>query len=194
MLIWPARGPTLEKAVCEFLTNILQIPEDTVKEFRYEHLEKIRQTRRSKIEDEVLVRFSTATDRDVAQSYASNLATAGSYVGLRLHVPEHLKGLFKQFEKHAGELKAKNPGLMRSMKQDDATQSLALDVKLSLSMSWQRISDHEMRQLTKLHTERNTLTSQANTSGKIAEERRAALLLEGAQFRSGQEAWSSMNE
>lgn len=107
ILFWPARGDDLKQAATEFLGNVLRIPSVLLDALKFEHLERTRQPRRSRIEDELLVRFVTATDRDAVQSYASNLADAGPNTGLRMQIPEHLKSLFKQFEKHGGSLKQK---------------------------------------------------------------------------------------
>ena len=53
-----------------------------------------------------------------------------------------------------------------------------MDVKLSLSSSWHRITDHEIRQITRLQTERNDLNIQAKAKGQTAEEKRAALMID----------------
>ena len=105
ILIRPITGSNLEAAARDFFKKVLLLPEQTVDQLEIEHAERTRQVRRSQIRDELLVRFKTAADRDVAQSYAFNLATAGREAGLRLHIPDHLKSLFKQFEKHAADLK-----------------------------------------------------------------------------------------
>ena len=77
--------------------------------------------------------------------------------GLRLHLPGHLMALFRQFEQHASALKAKHPEMKRSIKFDDSVQSLAMDVKLGVLSNWQRIAEHEMRQISRMRIEKNNV-------------------------------------
>ena len=80
------------------------------------------------------------------QSYAVNLQTLGGKAGIRMDVPEHLRGTFKLFEAHGGKLKEQNPGgLKRSIKYDDTTMSICMDVRLPNWTMWHRISANQMR-------------------------------------------------
>ena len=178
MLVWPAADPDLTIAAENFLTNVLKIPRTTVETMKIEHVERMRQARRSRIKDEILIRFKTVNDRDAAQSYAPNLASVAHAAGLRLHLPGHLMGLFRQFEQHAGALKAKHPEMKRSLKFDDSVQSLAMDVKLGMLSNWQRIAEHEMRQISRMRIEKNNVQAQAKASGPGADDRRAVLMIE----------------
>ena len=74
--------------------------------------------------------FSSARERDLVQSYAANLANHDGRAGIRMELPEHLRGLFKLFEAHGAELRKRYPGLKRAIKYDDASQSLCMDVKM----------------------------------------------------------------
>ena len=102
--------------------------------------------RRSKIKDKVLVRFSNSQERDVAQSYATNLADAGGEAGLRLEIPDYLRRLFRLYEAHAAALRAKYGDVRRAVRFDDINKSLYMDVKLE-STDWHRISAEEMRSI-----------------------------------------------
>ena len=177
ILVWPAPGEDLLRAAELFMAKTLMIPEAEIEGLEIEHVSRQRQSRRSRIKDELLIRFRKSNDRDVAQSYAPNLANVGSEAGLRMQIPDHLKGLFKQFEKHAAALKQKHPTLKRSIKFDDSCQSLAMDAKLSASKGWQRISGQDMRQITQIYAERNTLSHQKKPSTKDEEERQEVLML-----------------
>ena len=177
ILVWPVTGD-LKAGAVKFLLDTLQVPAQTVDEICIDSVERMRQARRAKVKEEIMVCFATAADRDAVQSYAANLATAGRDTGLRMHIPEHLRSLFKQFERHAIELKGKHPELKRSIKFDDTVQSLAMDVKLSYNSSWQRINEPEMKQLSKLHAERNSLENHAKAKGQAAKEKRAALMID----------------
>ena len=66
----------LEKGVRRFMTFFLKMPAEVVGSLSFQTIEKQGQSRRSKIQDEVLVRLQTSHQRDIVQSYASNLVSA----------------------------------------------------------------------------------------------------------------------
>ena len=176
--LWPIdNGMDLLGRVTGFLIENLLIPEEVAKGLRILDMTRVQPQRRSQIEGEVVVLFKTADERDVVQSYTSNLATAKSPAGLRMEIPDHLRGLFKQFEKHAGALKQKHKDLKRSIKFDDSNQSLAMDVKLSGATGWHRVTATEMRQLVTRFNEKKGLQHQAVGLGAEGEERREVLML-----------------
>ena len=141
-----------------FFTKYMGIPSDSVDHFEFEHIEVLQQGRRSKIVDEVLVRFKTSRTRDMVQSYAPNLAMHAGKAGLRLNVPQHLIGLFKMYEVHGGKLKQRyGNGLKRSIKFDDATYSLAMDVRLPDEKEWIRLNSHDIIRITKERADKDSL-------------------------------------
>ena len=72
--LWPVQdGQDIARNVRRFREKTLLIPISKVGSLSLEHVEKIEQTRRSQIENEVLVRLQTADERDLIQSYAPNL-------------------------------------------------------------------------------------------------------------------------
>ena len=79
MRMWPVLDgdESAEKAARDFLTNVLEVPRITVSRIRIDFVRRISGSRRSRVDDEVLVRFSDAQDRDVVQSYATNLSKNG---------------------------------------------------------------------------------------------------------------------
>ena len=137
MLLWPV-DLTAEagNAVRKFLEIVLEIPTTTVKSLNIESVDKLEQGRRSKIKNEIRVVFSTSRERDLVQSFAANLAKVQGQAGIRMELPEHLKGLFKLFEAHGANLRQRFPGLKRSIKYDDSTLSLCMDVKLPDRAKW----------------------------------------------------------
>ena len=135
------------------------------------------QTRRSRITDEVLIRFVTARDRDIVQSYAVNLAKHRDRAGIKLEIPPHLLSSFKVLEQHAGALRAKfQTGLKRSIKFDDATMGLIMDVKIPTNMRWQRLTVEQIRDANK---RRGQLSSQPVSGEQDPVEHSAALLVDG---------------
>ena len=65
---------------------LLVIPEQIVDVLDFESLERKEQSRRSRIKNEVLIRFDTIYTRDMVQSYATNLAsTTVKDVGLHAY-------------------------------------------------------------------------------------------------------------
>ena len=152
MLIWPVDLATeAGNGVRRFMETVLEIPPLTTKSLNIEIIDKVEQGRRSKIVNEVRVLFASSRERDIVQSFAANLAKAGGKAGIHMELSEHLRGLFKIFETHGANLRQKFPGLQRSIKYDDGTQSLCLDVKLPDRTKWHNISEAEMREIARIH-------------------------------------------
>ena len=83
-----------------------------------------------------------------------------------MDVPENLRGTFKLFEAHGGKLKEQNPGgLKRSIKYDDTTMSICMDVRLSNRTRWHRISANQMREIAARSTNKSS-----NGGGELTEE------------------------
>ena len=132
-----------DKGVRTFMRTFLSMPEQMVNNTRIETIEAIQQPRRSKITEEVMVRFHNAQTRDSVQSYAVSLAQYPGKAGLRLEVPDHLRGLFRQFEAHGAALKAEYGSVKRSVRFNDETESLCMDVRLE-NTQWHRITGEDM--------------------------------------------------
>lgn len=148
MLTWPVDlANEAGNGVRKFMENILEIPPLTTKSLNIERIDKLEQGRRSKIVNEVRVLFASSRERDIVQSFAANLAKSGGRAGIQMELPEHLRGLFKIFEAHSANLRRKFPGLKRSIKYDDSTQSLCMDVRLPERTKWHKISEVEMREI-----------------------------------------------
>ena len=145
--IWPVSElGCLDKNVRSFLKRYLKVPPEVADKLSFEHLERLDQMRRSKISHEVLVRFSTSQTRDVIKSYAPNLADAGGKAGLRLDIPDYLRGLFRQFEAHGADLREKYGSVRRAVRLDDVSRGLTMDVKLQ-DTNWHTITAEEIREV-----------------------------------------------
>ena len=147
--IWPIDdGPDLEEKVKIFLATHMGIPDETLSNIKFEAIEKQEQMRRSKVHGEYLVRFFNSQTRDVIQSYAANLANANGRAGLRIDIPDALRGLFRMYESHAAALREKYGGIRRAIRFDDVNRSLYMDVKLNHT-DWHRITERDIRDVFK---------------------------------------------
>ena len=177
--VWPihADQEDLVEGCVEFFACTLDMPGDVANNVGIESVRKLDQTRRSKITDEVLIRFTNARDRDIVQSYAVNLARHKDKAGIKLEIPPHLLSSFKILEQHAGALRAKyQTGLKRSVKFDDASMDLIMDVKIPTNLKWQRLT---VSQIKKANQHRDRLPTRQGTSDHDPEEHSAALLVGG---------------
>ena len=80
-------------AVCVFLRDLLKI--DSPEDLDMEDISFPRVVSRSKIRNEVLVRFATISERDEVISHAVNLRDSSQEAGVRLEIPDHLQADFK---------------------------------------------------------------------------------------------------
>ena len=183
MLLWPVNLTAEGNAARNFFETVLEIPVSIVKSLCIERVDKVQQARRSRIQDEVRVVFSTSKERDLVQSYAVNLAKSNGKAGIRMELPEHLRGLFKLFEAHGASLRQRFPGLRRSIKYDDVSQSLCMDVKMPEKDKWHRIGEAEMREIARRHG--GGVKSDDPVSAEEAEDRRIILALDRAPSGQG---------
>ena len=86
-----------------------------------------------------------------------------------MELPDHLKGLFRQFENHAPVLREIHGPTKRSIKFDDVTESLCMDIKLQ-STGWHRLTKDMMNEISRRQPRRAPLTSEGGTSGAREED------------------------
>ena len=190
---------TAEKEARDFMVNVLEVPRITVARIRIDFVRRISGTRRSKVKDEVLVRFADAQDRDAVQSYATNLSKHIGKAGIRLDVPAHLRHVFRLLESHSAELKNRYPNAKRAIKFDDAARSLTLDVKIDEEEGWTRIDPETAERSRKARGHTGRLdAARALPGGKAG--RRAMMLsppkcLSGgdSSFTSAAIGWASLS-
>ena len=117
--IWPiSEVGEMDAGVRNFLKRYLKVPEVMADGVELEHFERLAQPRRSKVHKEVLVRFANSQTRDTIQSFATNLAGTKGVAGLRMEIPDHLRGLFRLFESHGAALRTKYGQVRRSIRFD----------------------------------------------------------------------------
>ena len=167
--MWPvSKSPSgLEREVRNFCKTILKMPQEVIDGLLIERVYSVSQARRSKITDEVHVVLQTSHQRDAIQSYAANLAECNGKAGIRMDIPDHLRGLFRQFETHAINLKGKYGPIKRAIRFDDLDGSLYMDVKLQDS-DWHRITAAEIRRI-------RPSTAGTNTTKSTADKKRVLL-------------------
>ena len=152
MLLWPINlSVEAGNSFRNYVEKVLEIPLPIVKSLNIERVDKVQQARRSRIQDEVKVVFASSKERDLVQSYAINFAKSNGKAGIRMELPEHLRGLFKLFEIHGANLRQRFPGLKRSIKYEDVSQSLCMDVRMPEKDKWHRIGEVEMREIARRH-------------------------------------------
>lgn len=179
--LWPVQdGSGLDKGFKRFLTFYLKMPAEAIESLTFVQVSKQGQARRSKIHDEVLVVLQTAQQRDTIQSFATNLASAQGQAGLRLDIPDYLRGLFRLFEAHAAPLWSRFGVVKRAIRFDDVDRSLYMDVKLE-DTAWHKVSAAEMRSIaSKKGPQGNDSNMNATTSSTSRQEKKRILFMEDA--------------
>lgn len=146
--IWPikCRDNDLWGSVGDFFFNVLLIPKSNLNQTSVESIRRIGAGKRrnpSKIHDEVLVTFCDCTTRDMIFSYASNLARYKDNhdrPGIRLDIPDQLKGTFSDLERYGAGLRKKlGPELKRNIKFEDGNKSMYIDVLFPGDTTWTKI-------------------------------------------------------
>ena len=147
--IWPVRcrDNDLWGSVGDFFYDILMIPKCNLPQDAVETIRRIvigKRRNPPKIKDEVLVVFGNASTRDMIFSYASNLARfrdEPDRPGVRIDVPDQLKGVFGDLEKYGASLRRNlGPELKRSIKFDDSNRSMYIDVLFPGDQNWTKIT------------------------------------------------------
>ena len=146
---WPINGPDCDLwgLTGDFFTKILRIPPSNLPQESVETIRRLgtrRSNRPNKIQNEVLVVFRDVATRDMVMSYAANLAAykhQESPPGVRLDYPDHLRGVFSTLESYGHQLRQKlGPKLKRSIKYDDTSMSMYIDICFPDETKWSRIS------------------------------------------------------
>lgn len=148
MRLWPITGKDVWGGVGDFFHDTLLIPGSDLDQEGIEDVRRVCTGRKksSKIRDEVLVTFKDVQTRDMVYSYAPNLANYRddpTPPGIRLEIPEQLSGVFKVLERYGANLRQRSgPNLKRSIKFDDVSMSMQLDVLFPGDKTWTRIPYH----------------------------------------------------
>ena len=176
---YPVPGKTkkeLETNLASFLRDNLAVPEDEFPPGTFVEIKRIAAGRkkRGSVEDEVLVTFPDIQTRDIIASYAPNLRdwreknkAAPNAAGIRIEVPDHLCGVFRNLERYGHALKMQHgQGFKRRTKYDDGLQTLYMDAVLpGVDQDWFRISGEEAAAMMRERLGSNT----SNRSGSRSE-------------------------
>ena len=135
--IWPLETASPD-AFAAFAAKFLQMTEDDIRSFEIVSIQRCRHQLESKIQNEFSVEFSTITSWDFFRSFAPRLQPYCRTAGMRLAIPDFLVSSFKVLEHEGFRIAQRRPGTKRSIKFDDATRTLALDIKLPES-AWVRV-------------------------------------------------------
>ena len=102
---------------------------------------------KAKVHDEVIVRFQQVEDRNVVKSYSNGFAGNEGKAGLRLEIPDFLKGSHRVLEEHGIAIKnLYGRDTKRNVKFDDRNMDLMMDVKLPGSLNWHNVTIGQARQ------------------------------------------------
>ena len=105
--------------------------------------------RRGNVKDEVLVRFSSAADRDEVIGHAVNLRDLGSPAGVRLDFPAHLQSDFKMLIQYGNDARSHfGTDIKRSVRFLEQEYGLVLHLCLP-SGKWIVVSPTEARAVIK---------------------------------------------
>ena len=133
----------------------------------------------SKIRNELIVTFAKREQRDTVKSYARELAAAKGTAGLRLEVPDHLKGHHKILEEHAyAMIELYGKEVKRNIKFDDRANDLMMDIRLPHSNKWHNITIKQAIEARKVKEERDAMAIRAaGAERSIDKDRTRALML-----------------
>ena len=169
MRFFPINGSTeaeMTKELGNFVVEKLKIPSGILSDKDINFVRRVKSSKRSKIENEVLVAFNSVEARDLVQSYARNLAdwvdpdNKKPTAGLRMEVPERLIGDFKALEQYGHAMKEKHGrGFKRHIKIDDSALCLYLDVFLPKKEKWIRVDMDHVREDNKKRRKDNNSSS-----------------------------------
>ena len=149
---WPVPrvpGKDLGDLAVGFFEDKLLLPVADLPNDAFEYVGRIPGRRNARIEWEIVVIFKETHIRDWVHSFAPNLARwrtdTGGSVGVRLDIPNHLLGQFKNLEKHGATLRRTlGDGLKRHVRFDDAKMGLELNFRPPGEDSrWETVSAEE---------------------------------------------------
>ena len=142
----------MRSSLDEFVGSKLKIPTGVLTRSDIGFVRRVKTGRKSKIQDEVVVQFTTVEARDTVQSYTRNLAEfvdkdGRPLAGIRMEVPERLMGEFKALEQYGHNMKTKHKkNFKRHIKIDDSLLCLYIDVFIPKTNQWIRVDMDNVRE------------------------------------------------
>ena len=136
-----------------FLLNKLEVPAADISPDQIEDIRRQRLAKNSKVKLEVMVVFKNVDTRDFIASHSRNLAGFQDASGnptatVRMEVPMHLRGVKKELEEYGYLLKYETgmqKDFKRSIKFNDAEQTLYMDVLYPGEKRWAKITYEQAR-------------------------------------------------
>ena len=165
---FPVKGNTVIEQQIElekFINTKLKISTGTLGKEDFQFVRRVKATKKSKINDELLVSFTSVRARDLVQSYARNLgewtdAEGKPTAGIRMEVPERLLGDYKALEQYGHAMKNKHKiGFKRHIKIDDSGLCLYMDIYVPKAKEWIRVDMELVQEDNKKRT--------AKSAGKV---------------------------
>ena len=152
--LWPIKGPNYPASLRNFFVDKLKLPTDLIAEMGNVDFRRCieprqtaaQQANQGQPKDEVIVTFKTRDMRDRVKSAGANLAGQAA-AGIRIHVPGFLLDDFHTLQSVGYHMKKKDENVRRSIKFDDQTFSLVMDVKIG--ENWKRITAEEAKEAAK---------------------------------------------
>ena len=130
--LWPIRGTEeeeLRKEVIRFLREKLQVCNISCTDEQVQRVRRVKQTRKSAVNNEVIVIFQDKYCRDQVVANAKHLAqyrlsSGQPSAGLRMNYPDHLSADFRALDWYGAELNRTHKGTKRNIKVDDDFEGL----------------------------------------------------------------------
>ena len=157
--LWPVKpiNGSLEQGVKAFCTDVLKILPEDWQHIRFRSTTAAVPMRRSQVTDEVICECDSSEQRDLIQSHARNLADYDGKAGVRMEVPDFLRGVFRLLQSHFLVLRKKHGHeTKKAIKFSDEDRSLYMDIKLPASDTWHSVTAEHAREARK-HRERSEL-------------------------------------
>lgn len=140
--VWPVLGEDPIAGLKTFLMQKLRMTEDNIREVGKISVKRMREPI-ARGRREVFCTFETKEARDIVKAASKHLAGEGQSVGLRAQFPGFLLETFRLFETIGYNLRTTDPTIRRSIKFDDSSFDLIMDVKIG--EEWKRIRPEEAR-------------------------------------------------
>ena len=166
--VWPLEAATVA-ALKKFALDFLKMTQEEFESFGVISVAACRSSPQAKISNEFLVVFGSVGDRDSFKSHAPKLQPyKRREAGIRLALPDHLLSTFKILEHEGFQIAQRRQGTKRSIKYDDRSKSLVLDIKLP-GAAWVRILPEQVVVATRGRRKRERVPAVAEIL-RVAEE------------------------
>jgi hypothetical protein len=134
----PIEGLDLHTGVVRFVEEVLEADPRAIKELPPSAIRRVPTNRNAKVQNEVVVTFSTIQDRDYYRSLAYKLAGKKGR-SIRLEIPNPMMGQHQVLNSLGQNLRTGNQGTRTNVRFDDEELRLVLDYKVQGSDVWKRV-------------------------------------------------------